>query len=247
MVVDSIGIYEMKGPYYMLTMTDWFLLALSVIPRGLWGNVVRYFIMHSRCRYSDLQDVCMAIESLTTLDLPMVVDSIGIYEMKGPYYMLTMTDWFLLALSVIPRGSWGNVVRSVRSDRRSDYDEATTMDLKPIYSANSPSPPLPPPASASAAPPLHFAAIVPARRFCSRDLRWGSSALKRRNWKTDHCGRNSQSGPRPETRLLRQPALEGLTRSARTDSPRRIGRKRFSGGARRRRRRLVERREGGQC
>ncbi|KZV17485.1 hypothetical protein F511_40002 [Dorcoceras hygrometricum] len=40
-----------------------------------------------------------------------------------------------------------------------------------------------------------------------------------------------QSGPRPETRLLRQPVLEGLTRSARTGSPRRIGRKRFSGEA----------------
>ncbi|KZV58103.1 hypothetical protein F511_31409 [Dorcoceras hygrometricum] len=66
---------------------------------------------HSRCRYSDLQDVCMAIESLTTLDLPMVVDSIEIYELKGPYYTLTMTDWFLQALSVIPRGSWGDVVR----------------------------------------------------------------------------------------------------------------------------------------
>ncbi|KZV49709.1 hypothetical protein F511_30041 [Dorcoceras hygrometricum] len=46
-----------------------------------------------------------------------------------------------------------------------------------------------------------------------------------------NCGRNHQSGPRPETRLLRQPALEGLTRSARTDSPRRIGRKRFYGEA----------------
>ncbi|KZV54293.1 hypothetical protein F511_31649 [Dorcoceras hygrometricum] len=65
----------------------------------------------SRCRYSDLQDVCMAIESLTTLDLPMVVDSIGIYELKGPYYTLTKTDWFLQALSVIPRGSWGDVAR----------------------------------------------------------------------------------------------------------------------------------------
>ncbi|KZV36062.1 hypothetical protein F511_29995 [Dorcoceras hygrometricum] len=41
------------------------------------------------------------------------------------------------------------------------------------------------------------------------------------------CGRNRQSGPRPETRLLHQPALEGLTRSAQTDSPRRIGQKRF--------------------
>ncbi|KZV36945.1 hypothetical protein F511_19116 [Dorcoceras hygrometricum] len=55
----------------------------------------------------------------------------------------------------------------------------------------------------------------------------------------EYCGRYRQSGPRPETRLLRQPALEGLTRSARTDSPRQIGRKRFSGedGRRRRRRR----------
>ncbi|KZV55562.1 hypothetical protein F511_26381 [Dorcoceras hygrometricum] len=41
-----------------------------------------------------------------------------------------------------------------------------------------------------------------------------------------------QSGPRPDARLLRQPALEGLTRSARTDSPRKIGRNKFrrSGG-----------------
>ncbi|KZV41306.1 hypothetical protein F511_38697 [Dorcoceras hygrometricum] len=34
------------------------------------------------------------------------------------------------------------------------------------------------------------------------------------------CGRLRQSGPRPETGFLRQPALEGLMRSARTDSPR---------------------------
>ncbi|KZV33370.1 hypothetical protein F511_13175 [Dorcoceras hygrometricum] len=50
----------------------------------------------------DLQDVCMAIGSTATLDLPMVVDLIGIYGLKGPYCMLTMTDWFLQALSVIP-------------------------------------------------------------------------------------------------------------------------------------------------
>ncbi|KZV26243.1 hypothetical protein F511_37239 [Dorcoceras hygrometricum] len=41
----------------------------------------------------------------------MIVDSIGIYELKGPYYTLTMTDWFLQTLSVIPRGSWGDVAR----------------------------------------------------------------------------------------------------------------------------------------
>ncbi|KZV19725.1 hypothetical protein F511_34954 [Dorcoceras hygrometricum] len=33
--------------------------------------------------------------------------------------------------------------------------------------------------------------------------------------------------PRPDTKLLHQPALEGLTRSARTDSSRRIGRNEF--------------------
>ncbi|KZV24059.1 beta-galactosidase 11-like [Dorcoceras hygrometricum] len=53
---------------------------------------------------------------------------------------------------------------------------------------------------------------------------------------SDYCGRYRQSGPRPKTGLLRQPELEGLTRSARTYSPRRIGRKRFSGEDERRRR-----------
>ncbi|KZV13710.1 DNA-directed RNA polymerase V subunit 1 [Dorcoceras hygrometricum] len=59
----------------------------------------------------DLQDVCIAIGSLATLDLPMVVDLIGIYGLKGPYSTRTTTDWFLQALSVIPRGSWGDVAR----------------------------------------------------------------------------------------------------------------------------------------
>ncbi|KZV22456.1 flagellar associated protein [Dorcoceras hygrometricum] len=36
----------------------------------------------------DLQDVCIAIGSLATLDLPMVVDLIGIYGLKGPYYSI---------------------------------------------------------------------------------------------------------------------------------------------------------------
>ncbi|KZV41771.1 hypothetical protein F511_35689 [Dorcoceras hygrometricum] len=59
----------------------------------------------------DLRDVCIVIGSLATLDLPMVVDLIGIYVLKGPYCTLTMTDWFFQALSVIPRGSWGDVAR----------------------------------------------------------------------------------------------------------------------------------------
>ncbi|KZV13605.1 hypothetical protein F511_45232 [Dorcoceras hygrometricum] len=51
------------------------------------------------------------------------------------------------------------------------------------------------------------------------------------------CGSLRQSGPRPDPRLLRQAALEALTRSAQTNSPRQTGRKQFSGDDRRRRRR----------
>ncbi|KZV49988.1 endoribonuclease Dicer2 [Dorcoceras hygrometricum] len=53
------------------------------------------------------------------------------------------------------------------------------------------------------------------------------------------CGSLRQSGPRPDLRFLRQAALEALTRSAQTDSPRRTGRKQFSGDDRRRRRRRM--------
>ncbi|KZV58315.1 hypothetical protein F511_28453 [Dorcoceras hygrometricum] len=49
----------------------------------------------------DLQDVCIAIGSIATLDLPMVVDMIGIYGLKGPYCTLTTINWFLQALSVL--------------------------------------------------------------------------------------------------------------------------------------------------
>ncbi|KZV34476.1 hypothetical protein F511_27206 [Dorcoceras hygrometricum] len=44
-------------------------------------------------------------------------------------------------------------------------------------------------------------------------------------------GRLRQLGPRPKGRLLRQPALEGLTRSARTNSPQKVGRNKFRRGA----------------
>ncbi|KZV37027.1 hypothetical protein F511_15269 [Dorcoceras hygrometricum] len=43
-------------------------------------------------------------------------------------------------------------------------------------------------------------------------------------------GRLRQSSPRPAGRLLRQPALEGLTRSAWTDSTRQVGRNKFRRG-----------------
>ncbi|KZT76733.1 hypothetical protein F511_46242 [Dorcoceras hygrometricum] len=63
-----------------------------------------------------------------------------------------------------------------------------------------------------------------------------------------------QSGPRPDSRLLRQTALEVLTRSARSDSPRKTRPERNSGEVGRRRRRRTaaaaaawsrEEREGG--
>ncbi|KZV39100.1 hypothetical protein F511_13552 [Dorcoceras hygrometricum] len=64
---------------------------------------------------------------------------------------------------------------------------------------------------------------------------------------TVDCGRQRQSGPRSETGFLRQPALEGLTRSARTDSPRQDWPEQFpaacgggGGGAQGWRRRILE-------
>ncbi|KZV53557.1 hypothetical protein F511_27106 [Dorcoceras hygrometricum] len=72
----------------------------------------------------DLRDISIVIGSLATLDLPMIVDLIGICVLKGPYFTLTTTDWFSQALSVISRGSWGDVsrrftmIRWVASKRR---------------------------------------------------------------------------------------------------------------------------------
>ncbi|KZV51275.1 hypothetical protein F511_25320 [Dorcoceras hygrometricum] len=70
----------------------------------------------------DLQDVCIAIGSIETLDLPMVVDQIGIYGLKGPYCTLTTTNRFLQALSVIPRGSWDDVARRFTMIRWADHN-----------------------------------------------------------------------------------------------------------------------------
>ncbi|KZV45904.1 hypothetical protein F511_33938 [Dorcoceras hygrometricum] len=59
----------------------------------------------------------------------------------------------------------------------------------------------------------------------------------------DACGRRTpeirQSGPRPDSRLLRQTALEVLTRSARSDSPRKTRPERNSGEVGRRRQRTA--------
>ncbi|KZV17638.1 hypothetical protein F511_15512 [Dorcoceras hygrometricum] len=90
----------------------------------------------------DLQDVCIAIRSLTTLDLPMVVDLIGIYGLKGPYCTLTTTNWFLQALSVIPRGSWGDVARRFTMIRWASLlvqaDEVTLLPVVDLIRRNLP-------------------------------------------------------------------------------------------------------------
>ncbi|KZV54744.1 hypothetical protein F511_08061 [Dorcoceras hygrometricum] len=100
----------------------------------------------------DLQDVCIAIGSIATLDLPMVVDLIGIYGLKGPYCTLTTTNWFLKALSVIPRGSWGDVARRFYHD--------PLGRPPPLLSSHKPPPP--PPLCAAAAAATCRRKIVPA-------------------------------------------------------------------------------------
>ncbi|KZV49793.1 hypothetical protein F511_20373 [Dorcoceras hygrometricum] len=74
---------------------------------------------------------------------------------------------------------------------------------------------------------------VSVQRLQWRVLNHIHSYLSRSTLK--YCGSLRQSGPRPDPRLLRQAVLEALTRSARTDSPRRTGRKAISGDDRRRR------------
>ncbi|KZV39788.1 hypothetical protein F511_29736 [Dorcoceras hygrometricum] len=76
----------------------------------------------------DLQDVCIAIGSLTTLDLPMDVDLIGIYGLKGPYCTLTATNWFLQALSVIPRGVGIRIAPPGRAAEEQNYKCRETIN-----------------------------------------------------------------------------------------------------------------------
>ncbi|KZV18323.1 hypothetical protein F511_27858 [Dorcoceras hygrometricum] len=81
------------------------------------------------------------------------------------------------------------------------------------------------------APSAAFCRVSMRRAASKRVGHQHASAARRfsrgnRNFMVD-CGRQRQSGPRPEMGFLHQPALEGLTRSARTDSPRKIGRNNF--------------------
>ncbi|KZT76117.1 plasma membrane ATPase 1-like [Dorcoceras hygrometricum] len=68
------------------------LRTFQVSTRSVLGKCV--YLVTLAMSLFDLQDVCIAIGSIATLDLPMVVDLIGIYGLKGPYYTLTTIDWF---------------------------------------------------------------------------------------------------------------------------------------------------------
>ncbi|KZV30230.1 hypothetical protein F511_37220 [Dorcoceras hygrometricum] len=95
----------------------------------------------------------------------MVVDLIGIYGLKGPYCMLTTTVWFLQALSVIPRGSWGDVAR------RSYHDPMGKSGIvipEPQCSGR-PSPPLS--SRRRRRPPCAAAATRLRRKFVSGQLK----------------------------------------------------------------------------
>ncbi|KZV36581.1 cell division cycle 5-like protein [Dorcoceras hygrometricum] len=101
----------------------------------------------------DLQDVCIVIGSLATLDLPMVVDLIGIYVLKGPYY---------------------------RSDQIVDlsYDEVTVIGMNRMFIRwTGPTPAAAPPpnsplgrASTHAPPPAAACAAACRDRTCSDRL-----------------------------------------------------------------------------
>ncbi|KZV49119.1 glutamate receptor 1.2-like [Dorcoceras hygrometricum] len=112
---DSIGYPRMKASGESSTTKHRLLHASGphLIPppndpntRSVLGKCV--YLVTLAMSLFDLQDVCIAIGSIATLDLPMVVDLIGIYGLKGPYCTLTTTKWFLQTLSVIPWGSWGD-------------------------------------------------------------------------------------------------------------------------------------------
>ncbi|KZV20512.1 hypothetical protein F511_32858 [Dorcoceras hygrometricum] len=140
----------------------------------------------------DLQDVCVAIGSLATLDLPMVVDLFGIYVLKGPYSIgslatldlpmvvdlfgiyvlkgpyctLTTTNWFLQALSVIPRGSWGDVARRFTMIRWG-FMSQLTHNPSSKHRAPPPTPLLLPSAAPPHAPPHTGHTPPPRDRTCS--------------------------------------------------------------------------------
>ncbi|KZV42771.1 hypothetical protein F511_07468 [Dorcoceras hygrometricum] len=146
----------------------------------------------------------MVVGSLATLDLPMIVDLIGIFVLKGSYCTLTMNDWFLQALSVIPRGSWGDVARRFTMIRRRPWDiHLTHQKLLGLFFLSSPSPP--PAADAAVG---NLVPTVPGEEIPS--VKSSSSFLVQTGWDFDRVltipglqNFNSSAAPRSGIRIRR--------------------------------------------
>ncbi|KZV51889.1 plasma membrane ATPase 1-like [Dorcoceras hygrometricum] len=63
---------------------------VSLSTRSVLGKCV--YLVTLAMSLFNLQDVCIAIGSIATLDLPMVVDLIGIYGLKGPYLCAALSS-----------------------------------------------------------------------------------------------------------------------------------------------------------
>ncbi|KZV52851.1 acyl-CoA dehydrogenase-related protein [Dorcoceras hygrometricum] len=170
----------------------------------------------------NLQDVCIAIGSLATLDLPMVIDLIGIYVLKGPYCTLTTTNWFLQTLSVIPRGSWGDVARRFTMIRWANNnvlkDPSLGSDTTVGIAVADPDP-----TSRGAAEKQKFARKV-------------FNTFKEIYKHTQGAAVDRQSGPRPNSIFLQSACTRKLMDFARTETPLHDGRNKSGEG------RCVERR-----
>ncbi|KZV30807.1 hypothetical protein F511_30698 [Dorcoceras hygrometricum] len=228
MVVDLIGIYGLKGPYRTLTTTNWFLQALSVIPRGSWGDVARRFTM---IRWADHCIQFRKLSRSVRSDRRSELGEVSVMEMKRMFIPARLLRKFvsgqfdeenpfvLISSVLLVQADEG--VSFLVVDRIGDIYRSLPRRDDVIVTT------------------------VGARLKCQQGS--GFEPPIKRHF-TVGGGRYHQSGPRPETGFLRQPALEGLTISARMDSPhqdwpetifRRAAAAASDGGGERRRRRVV--------
>ncbi|KZV55354.1 hypothetical protein F511_24671 [Dorcoceras hygrometricum] len=247
MVIDLTGIFVLKGSYCTLTMTDWFLQALSVIPRGSWGYVARCFTMirwvspkicfrsHKCCEpMASCIPEPLRVTQVLVSQFPYGYDTQSIeYSRRKVGTRITVTKTGGPNESDHQQG--GNIIDGEKPTRcilNGNNDEfGPIIEGRELPDASSterqkrrvPSQPSPP--------------SVQPQHLRGQERPDASSMLSSTRLFSVDCGSLRQSGPRPDPRLLRQAALEALTRSARTDSPRRVGRKQISGDNGRRRRR----------
>ncbi|KZV46252.1 hypothetical protein F511_08695 [Dorcoceras hygrometricum] len=200
----------------------------------------------------DLQDVCIAIGSLATLDLPMVVDLIGIYALKGPYCTLTTTDWFLqelvsMTFRVVRTNQYNQdlgLIHSTIGNHLERPNEGSSIDHQVTTNLHA--------QNITMFPTNETWYFTSQMLVSSSDVlililtaksvgdnggsgyRFSGEQRKFKSFAPRSAAVDRQSGPRSEARILRQPALEGLKNSTRTESPLHGDRSK-SGGARRRR------------